>query len=81
MKLETREPNREGNNHHANWLECIRTRQRPSTDAELGHRAAALGHLTIIAYQLQRSLKWDPVKEEFPDDEAANRLLTRAKRT
>ena len=80
MRLETRDPIREANNHHANWLQCIRTRQRPSTDAELGHRAAALGHLTIIAYRLQRSLKWDPVKEEFPDDEAANRLLTRAKR-
>jgi len=25
-------------------------------------------------------LKWDPVKEEFPDDEAANRLLSRAMR-
>ena len=81
MKLRTREINKGQNNHHANWIECIRTRQRPSTDAELGHRAAALGHLTIIAYQLQRSLKWDPVREEFPNDEAANRLMTRAKRT
>ncbi len=80
LPVETRVPNREGNDHQANWLECIRTRRNPSTDAELGHRAASLGHLTIIAYQLQRSLKWDPVKEEFPDDEEANRLLARAKR-
>jgi len=80
MKLKAREVDGGQNNHHANWIECIRTRQRPSTDAELGHRAAALGHLTIIAYQLQRTLKWDPAKEEFPDDEAANRLMTRAKR-
>ena len=79
MKLNQREPLREGNNHQANWLDCIHTRRRPSADAELGHRAAALGHLTIIAYQLQRSLKWDPVKEEFPEDHEANRLLTRAK--
>jgi len=34
----------------------------------------------IIAHKLQRSLKWDPVKEEFPDDEVANRLLFRAMR-
>ena len=27
---------------------------------------------------LQRSLKWDPVKEEFPDDDMANRLLSQA---
>jgi len=80
MEMQSREVNRKENDHHANWLDCVRTRQRPSTDAKLGHSAAALGHLTIIAYRLQRSLKWDPVKETFPGDEQANRLLTRAKR-
>ncbi|MCP4455257.1 MAG: Gfo/Idh/MocA family oxidoreductase [Planctomycetes bacterium] len=79
MQLKTREVDT-GNNHHENWLECIRTRARTSTDAELGHRSASLGHLTIIAYQLQRSLTWDPVKETFSGDEMANRLLTRTKR-
>jgi hypothetical protein len=67
--------------HHANWFECIRTRQQPSCDEEIGHRSASLGHLTIIAYKLQRSLKWDPAKEEFLGDEAANRLLFRAMRS
>ena len=80
MKMENREVERGGNNHHDNWFACMRSRQRPSADAELGHRAASLGHLTIIAYRLGRSLKWDPVKEVFPDDEIANRLLTRTRR-
>ncbi len=80
MKMEDREVHIGDNNHHENWFECMRTRQRPSTDAELGHRAASLGHLTIIAYRLARSLKWDPVKEVFPEDETANRLLIRTKR-
>jgi predicted dehydrogenase len=80
IPVDQREPDRGGNNHLANWLHCIRTRQRPSTDAELGHRAAALGHLTIIAYQLERSLTWDPAAEEFPHDPTANRLLSRASR-
>jgi predicted dehydrogenase len=80
IPADRREPDRGGNNHHANWLHCIRTRQRPSTDAELGHRAASLGHLTIIAYQLGRSLTWDPVAEAFPNDPTANRLLSRASR-
>jgi len=39
-----------------------------------------LGHLAIIAFKLQRSLKWDPVKEEFIGDEAANRMRARAMR-
>ncbi|MHC4534897.1 MAG: Gfo/Idh/MocA family protein [Planctomycetota bacterium] len=81
MKLTTRHVNPGENNHHDNWFDCIRTRRKPSCDAELGHRTASLGHLTIIAHKLQRSLKWDPVKEEFPGDEAANRLLFRAMRS
>ena len=80
MNLKPREVNIGANDHHANWFECIRTRSRPSTDAEIGHRSASLGHLTIITHMLQRSLKWDPVKEEFPDDDTANRLLSRMKR-
>lgn len=80
MNMESREVDRGENDHHANWLDCMRTRKRPSTDAELGHRAASLGHLTIIAYRLQRSLKWDPVQEVFPGDDEANRLLKRTKR-
>ena len=81
MKLRTRQVNPGENDHHANWFDCIRTRRRPSCDAELGHRSASLGHLTIIAHKLQRSLKWDPVKEEFLNDEAANRLCFRAMRS
>jgi hypothetical protein len=69
-----------GKDHHANWLECIKTREKPHSHEEIGHRAAALGHLTMIAYKLGRSLKWDPVREVFPEDEQSNRLLRRAKR-
>lgn len=69
-----------GKDHHANWIECIKTREKPHSHEEIGHRAASLGHLTIIAYKLGRSLKWDPVREVFPEDEQANRLLRRARR-
>jgi hypothetical protein len=69
------------NNHHANWLECIRTRQTPSADEEIGHRAAALGHLINIACWTGQSLKWDPVTERFANNEAATRLLSRAMRS
>lgn len=68
------------NDHHANWFECIRTRRRPYSSEELGHRSASLGHLANLAYQLERSLPWDPAGETFPGDEAANRLRSRALR-
>ncbi len=80
MKLKTRQVNIGGNDHHANWFDCVRTRRRPNCDEEIGHRSASLGHLTIIAYTLQRSLKWDPAAETFVGDEAANRLLLRSMR-
>lgn len=80
MKLKTRHVNPGENNHHDNWFEGIRTRQKCSCDEEIGHRGASLGHLTIVAYKLGRSVRWDPVKEEFAGDDAANRLRSRPMR-
>lgn len=80
MRLRTREVAIGANNHHSNWIDCIRSRQQPSAHEEIGHRSASLGHLVTIAFKLGRSLKWDPSKEEFMGDEAANRLRSRAMR-
>ncbi len=78
--LKTREVIIGQHDHHANWFDCMRTRKRPNCDEELGHRSASLGHLTLAAYRLRRTLRWDPAKETFLDDDAANRLRTRALR-
>jgi hypothetical protein len=80
LNLKTREVNIGENNHHANWLNCIRSRQHPSSDQEIGHRSASLGHLALIACALQQSLRWDPVKEEFLGNADADRLRARALR-
>jgi len=68
------------NNHHENWFTCIKTREKPSSYEELGHRSAATGHLVDLGYRLERSLKWDPVKEEFIGDDEANRLRAKSYR-
>ncbi len=81
MKLTTSEVNIGDNDHHANWFDCLRTRREPSCGAEIGHRSASLGHLTIIAHRLKRSLRWDPEAEVFVGDEAATRMLARALRS
>jgi hypothetical protein len=62
------------------FLHCVRTRQKPFRDIELGHRTATVAHLGNIAYWLNRPLKWDPVKEEIIGDPEANRWLDRTKR-
>jgi len=66
--------------HHANWLDCIASRQRPICDVAVGHRSVTVCHLGNIAIRLGRELRWDPNKEEFIDDPEANRLLSRPMR-
>ena len=65
---------------YGDFIECVKTREKPFRDIELGVNTTAVSHLCTIAYQLQRSLKWDAAKQEFPGDAEANRLLDRARR-
>ncbi|MBN2578849.1 MAG: Gfo/Idh/MocA family oxidoreductase [Pirellulales bacterium] len=66
--------------HFRNWFDCIRSRERPVSDVEAGHRTATLCHLGNIARWVGRKLTWDPVQEIFPGDEEANRSLSRPRR-
>ena len=65
---------------YGDFIHCVKTREKPFRDIEYAVNTVTLSHLGIIAYQLQRSLKWDPEKQEFPGDEEANRLRDRARR-
>lgn len=67
-------------NHIGNFLDCVQSRRLTITPAEVAHRSASLGHLSVIAIALGRKLKWNPDKEEFLNDESANGLLGKAKR-
>jgi predicted dehydrogenase len=69
-----------GASHKQNWLDCIKSRQRPVADVEIGARSAQVCQLGNIGYQLRKMLRWDPAKEEFVGDEAANRLRSRENR-
>jgi len=66
--------------HHTDWLRSIRTRKKPICDVEIGCRSVTVAHLGNIALWLNRPLRWDPIKEEFPGDPEANRWLDRPKR-
>jgi predicted dehydrogenase len=67
-------------NHMQNWLDCIKNREKPVADVEIGHRSSTVCHLGNIARWAGRRLRWDPVKETFPDDPEANKLLDRPRR-
>ncbi len=46
--------------HHANWLDCVRSRKQPLTPIEIGHRACSTCLLHHIAMKTGRHLHWDP---------------------
>lgn len=65
---------------YGDFLHCVRTREKPFRDIGFAVRTVTVCHLGNIAYALKRPLKWDPVKEVFPNDEEANRFLDVARR-
>ena len=62
--------------HRGNFLAAVRTRRRPIMDVAIGHSVTTLCNLGNVAFALGRRLRWDPAREEFPDDPEANRLLS-----
>ena len=42
---------------------------------EEGHRSTSFAHLANIALKVKSRLEWDPAKELFTNNEAANQLL------
>jgi len=59
----------------------VRHRLRPFQDFLYGATSATACQLAHYAYRLNRPLKWDAERTAFIDDEQANRLVSRPKRS
>ena len=60
------------------FIDAVRSRGRTLEDEEVGQRTTSLCHLAHIAIQLGGvKLGWNPDKEFFPGNEAANKLAKR----
>ncbi|RYY12871.1 MAG: hypothetical protein EOO04_32870 [Chitinophagaceae bacterium] len=70
----------ESKDHHANWLDCVISRQQPITPIEVGHRACSVCLINHTAMKLGRKLQWDPMAERFIKDDEANKSLSRKQR-
>ena len=67
--------------HFQNFVDCIRSRQLPNADVEVGHMGACLEHLGNIAYRMgNQKLRFDPQTEKFIGREEANEYLKAAAR-
>jgi hypothetical protein len=69
------------NDHHGNFLDCVKSRKTPLAPIEEAHRSATICHIGNLAMKLQRKLRWNPETEEFVDDAEANRMLARPMRS
>jgi len=69
------------NNHHRNFVDCVKTRQKTVCPIESAVRSDTICHQDDIAIRLGRKLTWEPEREEFINDEQANRMLTRPMRS
>ncbi|MCU0914278.1 MAG: Gfo/Idh/MocA family oxidoreductase [Planctomycetes bacterium] len=63
------------NDHHRNFVDCMKSRQITAAPVEIGHRSTSICLLGNIAMRLGRKLHWDPVAERFTDSDEANQML------
>ena len=66
--------------HLQNFIECVRTRQKPVADVEIGQRSTTVPHLGNIAFRTGHKIHWDAEHEEIVDDPKASALLERPSR-
>lgn len=63
--------------NHRDFVDCIRSRNRPLCDLELGHRTAIICNLGNMSLRLGgRMIRWDPDKEVVIGDKEAAAMCT-----
>ena len=66
--------------HIRNFLDCVRSRALPRSNADAAGQSHIACHAAYIAWQLGRKLTFDPAHDTFVGDEEANRMRSRALR-
>ncbi len=57
------------------FTESVKTRKKFALNEMNGYHSSTIVNMGIVALQLGRTLHFDPVSQQFIDDEAANRLI------
>ena len=63
--------------HQENFLDCVRSRELPNADIEIGHRSTMLAHYATISYRTGTKLVIDPATEKILDNPEAMKLFKR----
>lgn len=66
---------------NVDFVKCVETREKFALNEMNGFRSSTIVNMAIVALRLNRNLDFDPVKLEFINDEAANRLINQPMRS
>lgn len=66
--------------HMMDFVESVKVRRQPISDASSHHRAITTCHLAGIAGRLNRPVAWDPVSEAVVGDPVALAMQARVQR-
>jgi predicted dehydrogenase len=70
--------NNEHFDHVRNFVDCVKSRQRPISDIEIGHRSTSACLLGNVALRSQQRIVWDVAKQQLTvGDARAKELLGR----
>ena len=61
--------------HTRNFLDCVRSRQMPISDIEIGHRSTSAAQLGNVALRSKNTIRWDRNSERIIDDKRASQYL------
>jgi predicted dehydrogenase len=52
-----------GENHYANFVECVRSRKEPNASVELGYRSAIAAHMANLSYRRKQRLTLETARQ------------------
>jgi predicted dehydrogenase len=67
--------------HVRNFLDCVKSRQAPASEIEIGHRSTTAALLGNIALKVKQKINWDGKKEQIVGNSEAATLLTKQYRS
>jgi predicted dehydrogenase len=74
--LSEKNSNNHNQAHSRNFLDCIKSRQTPICDIEIGHRSTSAAQLGNIALRSKCVVNWDGASEQIKGNKEASRYLS-----
>jgi predicted dehydrogenase len=74
--LTEKNSNNHNQEHSRNFLDCIKSRQNPISDIEIGHRSTSAAQLGNIALRSKSAVNWDGSSEQIRGNKEASRYLS-----